>query len=496
MKLIKNIKSGTKEYYEYLYKQRILIAVLYLVCQIGIYMLIGKTNHFTFAASFFTTLYIISSLILMTKDSKTAILIYNMSLPILPMLLYLFNRMNLNSVGVTIYFVYFIFLLISIRKEKLNFKKISVKGKYGIVTMVYILLGSIAIISSILSAYKFEAIRLTFIGVIFMFLYSLILICLDIKEIDFYKKIILSLCIGVVISGIPDLLIALYSQITIGENNHLYGVLGSNFMLGYTLMVLPFIVVYAVNKEVSGKYNSIYKLLLLIEMIIFSTQRSRGMLGALIIFFVAVIIMDYKNYKKYLLISVIVIGCFTFNVFQRGEMSEMKDTFESGGVEAIVGNTESFFYQLSEQTRNRRPVWSVAFRMIEDHTYIGLGPANFKYFLPVYAPKMKTAYIDPHNILLNVAVEFGIPFAILFFFTWLFTMLKSVIYGFTKRKKYKKSFLITTVIGMVSLLAFGNVTGQAFITSKHPISVVPAFVLISLVTILLIIMKEETISNN
>ena len=496
MKLLKDVKNGVREYYQYLFKQKTLITVLYLVCQIAIYLLIGRTNHFTFAASFFTTLFIISTLILMTKDSKTAILVYNISLPVIPMLLYLFNRMDLNSLGVKIYFVYFIFLLIGIRKEKLNFKKINLTSKYGIVTTVYTFLCIIAIISSISSAYKFEAIRLTFIGVIFMLLYSLILICLDIKEVDFYKKVILSLCIGVTISGIPDVLIAVYSQVTSGENNHLYGVLGSNFMLGYTLMVLPFIVLYAANKEISGKYNSIYKLLLLVEIIILCTQRSRGILGALIIIFVAIIALDHKNYKKYLLISVIVLGCITFNVFQRGEMVDIKESFETGGVLAVVGDTKGFFYQLSEQTRNRRPIWSVAFRMIEDHTYTGLGPANFKYYFPVYAPEMKKAYIDAHNIFLNVAVEFGIPFCIVFFFAWWGTMFKSVVAAFTKRKKYNKSFILTTFIGMVSLLAYGNVTGQAFITSKHPISVVPAFVLISLLTVLLIIMKEETMKDN
>jgi O-antigen ligase len=499
MKLLKDFKSGTREYYNYLFKQRILIGVLYLVCQIGIYSLIGKTNYFTFAASFFTTLFIISSLILMTKDSKTAIIIYNMSLPILPMVLYLFNRMNLNSVGVTIYFVYFIFLLIGIRKEKLNFKKINIKGKYGVITMVYVFLGTIAIISSILSAYKFEAIRLTLIGVIFMFLYSLILICLDIKGLDFYKKIILSLCIGVTISGIPDVIIALYSQITIGENNHLYGVLGSNFMLGYTLMVFPFIVLYAVNKEVSGKYNSTYKLLLLIEVINLCTQRSRGFLGALVIAFTTIIIIDYKNYKKYILISILVLGCTTFNVFQRGEMQEITESIVNIGVPKIerdASSNKGFFYQLSEQARNRSPIWSTAIKMIEDHTYTGLGPANFKYYFPAYAPEVHKAYIDPHNIFLNVAVEFGVPFALVFFFSWWITVFKAVIYGFTKKKKYNKRFILPIFIGMVSLMAFGNVTGQAFITSKHPISVVPAFVLTSLVTILFIIMKEEAISNN
>ncbi|MBU3126086.1 O-antigen ligase family protein [Clostridium tagluense] len=499
MNLLKDIKDGSKEYLDYLLKYKMLILVAYLVCQLGIYMLIGKTNYFIFAASFFTTIFIISSLVLMLKDSKTAILIYNISIPILPMQLYLLNRLNQNSIGATMYFVYFIFLIIGIRKEKFNFKKINIKSKYGIVTIVYFFLGAIALISSLRSAYKFEAFRLTFIGVIFMILYSLILICLETKQHDFYKKIILFLCIGVAISGIPDTFIALYSLILSGENTHLYGVLGSNFMLGYTLMVLPFILIYAVNKEISGKYNAIYKLLLLVEIVNLCTQRSRGILGALIIAFVAIIIIDYKNYKKYLIVSLVILGCITFNVSQRGEMTEITESIVNSGVPKVEGNTGSdkgFFYQLGEQARNRSPIWSAAFRMIEDHTYVGVGPANFKYYFQSYAPELKKAYIDAHNIFLNVAAEFGVPFALVFFFSWWGTMFKSLIYGFTKKKKYNKSIILPTFIGMTSLMAYGNVTGQAFITSKHPISVVPAFVLISLVTILLITVKEQTISNN
>ncbi|MBZ9687625.1 O-antigen ligase family protein [Clostridium estertheticum] len=496
MNLLKDIKNGSKEYIEYLLKYKILILVAYLVCQLGIYMLIGKTNYFIFAASFFTTIFIISSLVLMLKDSKTAILIYNLSIPILPMQLYLLNRLNQNSIGATMYFVYFIFLVIGVRKEKLNFRKINIKNKYGIVAMVYIFLSAIAIISSALSAYKFEAFRLTFIGVIFMILYSLILICLEIKEYDFYKKVILFLCIGVAISGIPDTFIALYSLILSGENIHLYGVLGSNFMLGYTLMVLPFILLYAVNKEISGKYNSIYKLLLLVEIINLCTQRSRGILGALVIAFVTIIVIDHKNYKKYLIVSLLILGCITFNVSQRGEMVDIKDSIINSGVPKVEGagaSGKGFFYQLGEQARNRSPIWSAAFRMIEDHTYIGVGPANFKYYFQSYAPELKKAYIDAHNIFLNVAAEFGIPFALVFFLSWWGAMLKALIYGFTKAKKYNKSFIFPTFIGMSSLMAYGNVTGQAFITSKHPISVVPAFVLISLLTVLLIITKEQTI---
>ncbi|MBZ9687242.1 O-antigen ligase family protein [Clostridium estertheticum] len=493
------IKNGSKEYIEYLLKYKILILVAYLVCQLGIYLHIGKTNYFIFAASFFTTIFIISSLVLMLKDSKTAILIYNISIPILPMQLYLLNRLNQNSIGATMYFIFFIFLIIGIRKEKLNFKKVSIKSKYRVVTIVYFFLCAIALISSLLSAYKFEAFRLTFIGVIFMLLYSLILICLEIKEYDFYKKIILFLCIGVTISGIPDTFIALYSLILSGENTHLYGVLGSNFMLGYTLMVLPFILIYAVNKEVSGKYNFIYKLLLLVDIVNLCTQRSRGFLGVLGIAFVAIIIIDHKNYKKYLIVSLVILGCSTFNVLQRGEMAEITESIVNVGVPKIEGALASdngFFYKLSEQAGNRKPIWSAAYRMIEDHTYIGVGPANFKYYFQVYTPELHKAYIDAHNIFLNVAVEFGVPFAIVFFCSWWITLFKALIYGFTKKKKYNKRFIFPTFIGMVSLMAYGNITGQAFITSKHPISVVPAFVLISLLTILLIIMKEETISNN
>ncbi|MBZ9685573.1 O-antigen ligase family protein [Clostridium estertheticum] len=496
MSLLKDIKSESKDYYQYLSKYKILILLVYLVCQTSIYIIIGKTNLFIFAASFFTTLFIISSLVLMLKDSKTAVLIYNSSLPILPMLLYLLNRLDLNIIGVTMYFVYFIFLVIGIRKEKLNFKKINIKSKYGIVTMVYIVLCAIAIISSTLSMYKFEAFRLTFIGLIFMLLYSLILICLDIKELDFYKKIILFLCIGVTISGIPDTFIALYSLILSGENIHLYGVLGSNFMLGYTLMVLPFILLYAINKEVSGRYNSIYKLLLLIEIINLCTQRSRGILGALIITFVTIIIIDHKNYKKYLIVSILILGFITFSVLQRGEMVEITESIVNVGVPKVQGakaSDKGFFYQLGEQARNRSPIWSAAFRMIEDHTYIGVGPANFKYYFPEYAPELKKTYIDAHNIFLNVATEFGVPFALVFFFSWWITVFKSVIYGYNKKEEYSKRFILPTFIGMSSLMAYGNVTGQAFITSRHPISVVPAFILISLLTILLIIMKDQPI---
>ncbi|MBU3145996.1 hypothetical protein [Clostridium sp. CF012] len=101
MNLLKDIKDGSKEYLEYLLKYKILILVAYLLCQLGIYMLIGKTNYFIFAASFFITIFIISSLVLMLKDSKTAILIYNISIPILPMQLYLLNRLNQNSIAAT-----------------------------------------------------------------------------------------------------------------------------------------------------------------------------------------------------------------------------------------------------------------------------------------------------------------------------------------------------------------------------------------------------------
>jgi hypothetical protein len=496
MNLLKDIKSESKSYYQYLLNYKTLILVVYLVFQISIYMMIGETNSFIFASSFFTTLFIISSLVLMLKDSKTAILIYNISLPILPMLLYLLNRLNVNSIGVSMYLVYFIFLVIGIRKEKLNFKKINIRSTYGIVTMVYVLLCAIAIISSTLSIYKFEAFRLTFIGLIFMLLYSLILICLDIKELDFYKKIILFLCIGVTISGIPDVFIALYSLILSGKNTHLYGVLGSNFMLGYTLMVLPFILLYAINKEVSGRYNSIYKLLLLIEIINLSTQRSRGIVGTLVLTFISIIIIDHKNYKKYFIISTLILGCITFNVLQRGEMVEITESIVNVGVPRVQGvgaSDKGFFYQLSEQARNRSPIWSVAFRMIEDHTYIGVGPANFKYYFPTYASELKKTYIDAHNIFLNVATEFGVPFALVFFFSWWITVFKYVIYGYTKKKQYSKGFILPTFIGMSSLMVFGNVTGQAFITSSHPISVVPAFILISLITILLIIMKDQPI---
>ena len=96
-----------KDYYDYLKKYIYIILGLYIVIEIGLFFKIGTSNVLMFASSIFVTLFVICSLILMFKDFDSASLIYALSIPIIPMVLYIMNRVNIAGIGEIVYLVYF-----------------------------------------------------------------------------------------------------------------------------------------------------------------------------------------------------------------------------------------------------------------------------------------------------------------------------------------------------------------------------------------------------
>ena len=70
-------------------------------------MKIGTSNVLMFLSSIFVTLFVICSLILMFKDFVTASKIYAITIPIIPMVLYIMNRLHLAGIGQGIYIAYF-----------------------------------------------------------------------------------------------------------------------------------------------------------------------------------------------------------------------------------------------------------------------------------------------------------------------------------------------------------------------------------------------------
>ena len=467
-----------KEYYYYLKKYIHIILGLYAIIEIGLFIKIGISNGLMFASSIFVTLFVICSLILMFKDFVTANKIYAVAMPIIPMLLYIMNRLHIARVGELVYLVYFaIYLIIMIREYKngkFDFSRMNVK--YAKLSIVFIILLLLAFISSVRSIHVLESFKLVILSIVAAMTYSIGMLCYKKSNKEFYKEILIYLCLGVSLSSIPDIIVTLYNLIVRGNNQHLYGVLGSNFMLGYTIMVMPFILLYAMNKELSGKYNKIYKLLLFIQIINFSTQKSRGILVTLAICFFTVLIIDIKNWKKYILISILVFSCMTFNVTHRWDVEQISEDIKITGLSTLISSNAKIWDRLINQAKNRRPIWAVASEMINDHLYFGVGPGHFKYYYVQYGGNAKKIYIDAHNIILNLITEFGILFAFTFMVGCIGGLIKSVLDIIKNKKRNFKEFKWPGIIGIVCLLIYGNITGQSFMNSSDPLSVVPAFV--------------------
>ncbi|MCY6958623.1 O-antigen ligase family protein [Clostridium brassicae] len=481
-----------KEYLSYLKKYMYIILSLYILCEVAIFIKIGRSNVFMFASTIFVTLFIICSIILCFKNFETTIKMYILSVPLIPLILYIFFRLKMTWIGTSMYWLYFLIFIINAYKafqnNKLDFSKISLKnGRYKKVVLVYLVLIVLSFISAMLSIHKLESLNMMGVSLVSMAVISLLILSYKDTDKEFVKDIIAYLCGGVALSSIPDIIVALYTIIFQGKNQHLYGVLGSNFMLGYTIIVLPFILLFAINKDICPKYNKIFKLLLIIETVNLCTQMSRGILVAVFICFFLTIILDRKNFIKYLLVAAIIFSGLGYNIMHRWELNEIRQEIEVEGIGGVVQGP-GFLKQVLDQTKSRRPIWIVAFRMIGDNPYFGVGPGQFKNNYLDYGGKPTRMYIDAHNIVLNVATEMGVIFTVIFFIACLFPFFKSLIHGW----KYKKTMgvLYPSLIGISALFAYGNITGQAFMTSTYPVSIVPAFVFVMTYTIMIKTTKE------
>ncbi|MBX4265972.1 O-antigen ligase family protein [Clostridium estertheticum] len=484
-----------KGYFNYLKKNMYIILGLYVVIELGLFIKIGTSNILMFLSSIFVTLFVICSLILMFKDFITASKIYAISIPIIPMVLYIMNRLHLAGIGQVLYIVYFAIYLIPMirgyKRGEFDFSRLTLK--YKKISVIYVILLILAVMSSVRSIHVLEAFKLVLLSMVTVMTYSIGMLCYKKNNKEFYKDILFYLCVGVTLSSIPDITVTLYNLIIRGNNQHLYGVLGSNFMLGYTIIVIPFILLYALNKDLSGKYNKIYKLLLLIQIVNFCGQKSRGFLFALAICFFVCVIIDRKNWRKYILISIVLFSCMTFNVMHRWDMEDLTAGINLTAPGGIASGNAKLWDRLINESKNRRPIWALALGMIKDHAYLGVGPGHFKYYYLQYGGNPKKLYIDAHNIILDLVTEFGIVFSFTFMLAWIGGLLKSVVDIFKNKKKEFTEFKWPAIIGTLCLFIYGNITGQSFISSANPLSVVPAFVFT--VVMILMIYPEGKSTN-
>ena len=441
------------------------------------------------------------------SEAKLTLLIAVISIPIIMILIYVANKSYEN----TLLFAYFIVPLLPVGGYILLRLEI-LKYQWIYYIAVYILIGSLLFKNGLKNRFSFKNLKykekvirsLLFILLIIscIFAYnkstSFMIICLSFipfslinmilkgsifnNKKEFYENILKALSLGAILSAVPDFAYFIISLLN-GNNYRLFGPLGANALLAYTLIL--FILILSKWTNTKGLKNSWTILIVGFSMTI-SIQQSRGALVCLIFAFIFYIIFDIKNVLKYLSVFLIVGGLVFFNVSIRTDVSndESVEDFQN----AIVGNNEkinrvdneiekALFKLIESQSSNRQEIWKAGIQISNDYPLTGIGIGNYKYFFKEYA-NSNANYSDAHNIFLNMSSEIGTPFMIISLILILWIGFTSVFHYFKKKDQLIKRKYLGVGISIIVFIIFGNFTGVSFQATNEIYTFMPTFMIL------------------
>ncbi|WP_066890618.1 O-antigen ligase family protein [Clostridium nigeriense] len=451
------MKSLNKNYY-YI----ILCSVLEILSIITLW---GTEAKLTFLASIFGIPFVFLIIWYMDKSYENTILATFFSIFLLPLSGYIFLRIGLLDKQWMFYTVfYFIILFFLIKNgmfKRINRDKNIIKNKY----IRFILLAMI-IINVFFAFNKQVSIMIILLSFLpFIFLFYIVRTSNFKDKKSFYNKILEASILGALISVAPDFFYYMLSLIK-GSTEKLYGPLGSNAILAYSLLM--FIIVLGKWAKEKGIKNR-WTLYVIGFSLSIGIQRSRGALIAIFSIFILYLIFNVKNWKKYGVVFLIVGIMVSANVFSRPDVSDEDTINEIHTIIEKPNNSNNKGNQkikqviikvIESQSRTRQIIWKSALEITNDYTYTGVGLGNFKYFFNEYSGTTKS-YIDAHNLLLNFSAEVGVPFMLIALILIVKMGIDSLIGYFKTKDKTRITYLSLGIVIAVFFI-YGNLTGIAF----------------------------------
>lgn len=387
-------------------------------------------------------------------------------IPLLPLGGYILLRVGLLKYQWLYYFFMIVFITLLLFKnnvlQRVDFKKIQIKDK-----IFKIILLALLLISSAFAYNKKLSFSILIVSFIPLILLNMVLLGSDIdNREDFNKKILKSVFLGAILSAMPDFLYYIISLVS-NNNSRLFGPLGSNALLAYTLIFFTIALSkWATEKKIFNEWT----IFIIGFMLTIGIQQSRGALVAVIAIFILYILFDIRNIFKYLVLFFILGGLVFSNVSIRpdvvtdesiGELQEViiEDIKpiekEEGKIEEIILNV------IDSQSKTRQIIWKTAISITEDYPGFGVGIGNYKYFFNEYSGTNKS-YSDAHSILLNMCSEIGIPFMCIALIYIIYLGIVAVIKYFKEKDKDVKRKYVSIGISLVIFMLYGNLTGIAF----------------------------------
>ena len=176
-------------------------------------------------------------------------------------------------------------------------------------------------------------------------------------------------------------------------------------------------------------------------------------------------------YSKYLdvvllvaiILSASIIGLFTFSISilvrYRNEFQNNK-LLRNGTLLLAFVFTILNISHLRNSIEVRLSIWRSALRMLSDHLFFGVGPGNFRHFFLEYREEKLTILkrkdliqIDPHNLILNLLLSFGLIATLLLITMFLLYAIK------TKKVSHKLEYphillIVFLIQAMVNVNSF------------------------------------------
>lgn len=432
---------------------------------IAISFLWGTEAKLTFIAVIAGIPISIGIFIYMASSFENTILATFLSIYLLPIIGYFLNRIGMLDKQWIVYTLYYLLILALLIKnglfKRINRDKNIIKNKIlRVVILIMIIVNSILAFNKQVS---FMILLLSFIPFIFLF-YVIRTSSFTNKKI-FYNKILEVNILGCLISLIPDFLFYIVSLLRGVEqaNNKLYGPLGSNAILAYSLLM--FIIVLSKWAKIDGIKNR-WTLYVIGYSLSIGIQRSRGALIAIFSTFILYLLFNIKNWKKYLIVFLFVGVMVSGNVASRPDVAdeetitEIQNIIEEPQVSKKSTFNEVIKKVLESQSKTRQVIWQSAIDITNDYKYTGVGMGNFRFFFNEYSGTTKS-YIDAHNLLLNFSAEFGIIFTLIALILIVKMGIDSLV-GYFKTKGKEKLTYLSLGIMIAIFFIYGNLTGIAF----------------------------------
>lgn len=456
------------EFVQYGKKNFIILIIAAVILELGVvFLLRNSLNPLLIVActiSIFIGLFVV---VFMLSSLENAFYAFALIFPIMPISGYAALFVNHIKYQFAFYLAFYLLFFISLIKNNI-LKKLELNIKLNKDNIYLVILGLLVLMNAILAFNKTISFMILILGVIPTLIYFTLVkfTKLSIEKSEFIKNIFLCIFAGVALSGVPDLLKFIYATIANLKLRHIGGPLGSNFLMTYSLLTYPFVIVnYKIEENLQRK--KYYKYVLILQTIIICTQRSRGLLVAIVAMFI-IFLINIKNVKYYLAILLVIIPCLIFNIYNRVDVSTDIVIVEKGTEGEIVkdnlGNLKVF---LKLQSSNREPIWNSAAGIIREKPVIGVGNGNFQFFFNKYAPekynKLNITFVDAHNFILNSLAEFGAIFTVLMLLYLTTIVIKSFIKVIKLQKNSKEAMMLLALIGAAAAyFVFGNITGASF----------------------------------